>query len=846
MTGKGDKKRIIFHFISVAVLVASVLFSVFYFRAVFFRTVQAFRDFGLSVAYYFTELSGFEGLITPTVGEIPDNAVEVLPFDSAEFRIKLEAFGDALFSKDNAAAFFSGISGTLADGARVLMLILPVIVLLVIVVQNAYQKSNNDYAADTGPLRLYKKIEAATWGRCKRFFKSYAGFLDDRRGYILAAVLIWAYNLNAVTIFVEFLAWVFYFSVSLDVLHIYTQIAKLAMDLTVAVGFLPWWAWAVVGLAIFDGLRKKIGTQRLRGYESRNRAFLDDHPGALFVVGKQRAKKTTMITDMALSQEAIFREKAKEKLKARDMQFPLFPWILLEKYLEAATEAGYFPTLAKVRRFVGILKRCHYDLSTGGERKRARKYLKTEYGFLYRDFLFGYNPENGMTYRAELGPVNLFDALEAYAQLYWIYAAPTPLLIGNYSIRTDAGRIDYGNFPIYADDFFSEEAQPSAYSHILDEDGMRLGKVFDESGPYKNGLEIGIVNIMEVAKDRGNQHTRTGGKNAEECNQNNDLFELDVKMRGHAATVDNYTFFRMFMDDQRPDSLGADNKDLCDTVMIKKMSDARIVMPGFAFEEAAFLIATKIFDKVYYHFRNLRGDNTLFLYLAKKAYGVLFRHFERVFNRYSVYAGTVRVTNEMSDERITDKGKYYICTYKVYNNRFATDGIREFYNRKALRSDTGLNDFPQYKGLYPSCEEMQSAHSFFYKQVFEAFGVEKAPSEAEKEKAGVKYVWRSSRAEKYRKEARNPGPGEQEEKQPGAGRGILTYTAAAEPQRRREPAEPEETDRERNVARIKAGNGQADGAADVYPRAGGRGETAAEPAADRTGAGQRHAGGDVR
>ena len=42
-------------------------------------------------------------------------------------------------------------------------------------------------------------------------------------------------------------------------------------------------------------------------------------------------------------------------------------------------------------------------------------------------------------------------------------------------------------------------------------------------------------------------------------------------MRGHAATVDNYTFFRMFMDDQRPDSLGADNKQLCDTVMIKKM-----------------------------------------------------------------------------------------------------------------------------------------------------------------------------------------------------------------------------------------------------------------------------------
>ena len=162
----------------------------------------------------------------------------------------------------------------------------------------------------------------------------------------------------------------------------------------------------------------------------------------------------------------------------------------------------------------------------------------------------------------------------------------------------------------------------------------------------------------------------------------------------------------------------------------------------------------------------------------------------------------------MAEERITDKGKYYICTYKVYNNRFATDGIREFYTQKALRSKTGLNDFPQYKGLYPSCEEMQSVHSFFYKDVFKAFGIENAAGE-QKAEAGVKYVWHSSRAEKYRK------PAGQEEKRPGAGRGDLTYPAAPEAQRRREPAEPGEPDEERSVDREKAGDGQADGNADV-------------------------------
>ncbi|MFR1983457.1 MAG: hypothetical protein ACLS4Z_06770 [Christensenellaceae bacterium] len=112
---------------------------------------------------------------------------------------------------------------------------------------------------------MYKKIETATWGRCKAFFKNYAGFLNEHRIYILAAGLIWSYNLNAVTIVMEFFAFVFYFAVSFDALGIFTQIAKLAMDLTVAINFLPWWSWAVVGFLIFDAIRKNIGTQRLLG-----------------------------------------------------------------------------------------------------------------------------------------------------------------------------------------------------------------------------------------------------------------------------------------------------------------------------------------------------------------------------------------------------------------------------------------------------------------------------------------------------------------------------------------------------------------------------------------------------
>jgi hypothetical protein len=272
---------------------------------------------------------------------------------------------------------------------------------------------------------------------------------------------------------------------------------------------------------------------------------------------------------------------------------------------------------------------------------------------------------------------------------------------------------------------------------------MRLGKVFDNNNPFKDGFEVGVATEMEHAKERGNQYTKTGNRGDIECNQWNDLFELDVKMHGHAATVDNYTFFRMLLDDQRPDSLSADNRDLCDIVMIKDVSDPKIVMPFFAIGEATYLGATKIFNKIYYYVRHNRGDNTLLVYLLKKIYAPIKNHYVRIFNRYSVYVATLRVSDAMTDERLTDRGKYYVSTKKVYSNRFATDAINEFYHRKNLRSKNGLNDFPAYTDLHPTCDDLKDIHSHFYKQILQTFDIENATVAERKniaEKISVKHT----------------------------------------------------------------------------------------------------------
>lgn len=772
MTIRKPKRKTVYHVLSVALILASVLLSALRFAPIAGRVVQSVKDLGLSIAFYFTEMFGFEGVITPSVTAIPKGIASVLPVEPSEFAAKMKVFGKLLIDKVNAQLYFVRLGRIVASAAKILLIAVLPVLLLGVVVSISYRNENNDYNEDTRALRVWRRIEEATYYPVKRFVTDYIDFIKSDGKYLKLLLAIWLYNLNLITIAVEVLAYVFYFPFAIPKFKLYTQMAKLAIDVTVPLSALPLWADVLLGWLVFDHIRKGIGLQKLDAGEAKNRTFLESNPGALLVTGKQRAKKTTIITDMALSQAAIFREKAKEKLQARDLQFPFFPWINLELSVQYGIEAGHLPTLAHVREYIRYLKRAFHESEgwPNGMRNRALKNLLEKYGYDFkrylfpsgeagynrrmfykayrhspREFVFGYDFERyGLTYNDNLGEVDIFEALEKYAQLYWIYTAPT-LNLANYAIRTDTLRLDKGNFPLFNDDFFRRDPREQIleYCRILDFDAMRLGKIMDERDPHKDGLEIGVVNVMEMAKERGNQHTKNGTKNSPECNQCNDLFELDVKMHGHAATVDNYTFFRLLLDDQRADSLGADNRDLCDTLTIKKVSDAKIVMPFFAIEEAAYLLATKLFNKVYYTLRHLRGDNTLLVYLLKKIYAPIYNHYTRIFNQYSSYTATVRIANEMTNEVISDKGKYYISTKKVYSYRFATDAINEFYHKKALRSNKGLNDFSRYKDLHPSCEEMKEIRGHFYKQLFDVFDMDDKALEKYRETAGVKYVWKS-------------------------------------------------------------------------------------------------------
>ncbi len=737
---KEISKSTVFHAVSVGILTVSLLLSIVRFPAVLFRTVQSFVDLATSIAYYFTELMGFYGAVTPTVNVIPDNAVEVLPFDPLEFQAKLQLVSEEFVKGENVGIFFAEIGNFMIKLCRWIPTILLACLLFYIIGQLFYGTVDNDYNEDSKPLKIYKKIEAATWDKLKRVFWQYVGFLSINRLYVILFALIWAYNLNFLTIVIEALAYVFYLSVSLDFLHIYTQIAKLAMDLTVSIDFLPTFVWIVIGYVIVDAIRQHFGLVFLRKGEEHNREFLDAHPGALFVVGKQRTGKTTLITDMALSQEQIFRDDALKGLLRRVKQFPYFPWQNLELMYKRGKANGVFPTLESCRRFVKKLK-CFYlhrEYHTEYHTRRIAKEL-ARYGYLWEDYLFNYDVDRyGMYYNNGLTMIDLFEAIEAYLQQYKIYAGRTSLIFGNYAIRTDIVWNDEGNFPLYNGDFFERDpalqAVQSDFCHIIDMDALRLGKVMDDDGIYRYGMEYGVVNCMEYAKERGNQHTNAGKRaDADDCNVRNDGYEENIKMKGHDATIDNVTYFKPFIDDQREDSLSAENKDLCDVIKIVDKGPTKIMLPFFFLEAMLGEKLGEFYDKHYLDDAHRRGSNTLLMYVIKKVTMPILHYLDRRINTYSVYTAKLKVWDGHEHDLLSDKDKYYVAAKKTYAGRFATDGTKDFYSKRAALSTVGIDEYPTFGDVRMTTDEMKMMHSYFYARLMKIFG-----RDGGRNKSGVK------------------------------------------------------------------------------------------------------------
>ncbi len=674
--------------------------GVLFFLNSYYRMIESIVDLYNSFVVYVWTIIGLPPPASITVHKFSNvfTGVQVLPPEYTQFKVGFGDYFRLLFNGDNFRGCMLSLTSTFRWIAIGLMLIIPIIIMLIVIIKKIYYTPNNKHGKDTIFLQAYKFIVKKFFNPIKEEISEFVGYIKNKAVIWKIWIVIWLLNFNLITVIIGFLAFYLYFAISLDMLGIYTQFCKLTIDLKVIFNAIPLPIWIVLIYIVFNVWRKKLAIKRLRHFEARNCGFIKELPIVSIACGSMGKKKTTLITDMTLSQEVMFIQKAFDILQRNDAKFPNFPWIRFEKQLQKCIEYGTIYNLATVKEFVN--------------KKRVR--------FENHHNIYEYDYESyGLTCNNGLYNEYLFDVLETYGQAYFIYILYTSLITSNYSISTDNELIDRGNFPMWASDFFPKNfRENSKHSHVLDFDILRLGKKVIENNPNAGSFEFGVVAITEIGKERANNlELQEIKKNSESANQKNDLFNAWLKMCRHSATVDNYPFIKVFTDEQRPESWGADARDLCEIIRIAKSGEQQLALPFYGIEE---ILSMWFFDKVmsfYYDLRFNRGDNTLLVHLLKGLAVRLFKRNVRMYNRY----GYSKLFLEMESGTMTgkiEKRKYYLMNGKIYRKRFSTDCFSDYFNELAKKTNVGLNDYREYLTEKASVEELKLQNSYFIKSLY--------------------------------------------------------------------------------------------------------------------------------
>lgn len=719
------RKRLKFdyrHFLCVGITLCFLVCTFTIFPNSFVRFGESLVDIWNSIKCYFGVITN-NGMDVVTVTEpskIPNIPVIKFAENWPEFIQNWNVYWQKFVTKDN----FLGYCRVMVDnlynfGQIVLLVVVPLILVIVFAFNRVFEKQNNDYNKDSQPLKVFKLVTAKTYLPAKKWCLQFRSFVAQNKIYKNIWLAIWLFNFNLIVIFLEFIAFYLYFAVSFNFASIYPQFVKLVKDLAPMFEFMPLWVWVILGLWLLDKFRKKIGYATLNHLERCDRGFINERPIVYMVCGTMGKKKTTAITDMALSQEIMFRDKAFELILINDLKFPNFPWINLENAIKQAMAEHRVYNLATVRMYIKHLAFCFYypkhDITVY---KSIKRHLKHYYNFCYDNLCFGYDYQRyGLWYDDKLKVTDLWTVLETYAQLYFIFVIESSLLISNYSLRTDGLLQSVGNFPMWNNDLFRRDSRfldaYSRHAHIIDFDALRLGRKVVEDNLNKDSFDFGVVVITEIGKERKNnlqlQETK---KKDETTNQKNDGFNEELKMIRHNATVDNFPFVRMITDEQRPESWGADARDLCEIVHIKDTSKTCLAMPFFFLEELLYDAVYNWFLGKYNQYRFNRGDNTLTMYVIKKMTYILQKHYTRIYNTFGYCKLAVQVENGTQDGIRTDK-KYFLMSKKIYAKRFSTDCFSDFFAEKSLRSKIGLNDLPEYGTEKATFTELQQQNSYF-------------------------------------------------------------------------------------------------------------------------------------
>lgn len=678
--------------------VGSVLLGVFSYRTSYVRLWETLCNFVGSAATYSNEFFGTSFEIAPNVAEFTGIDIsQFLPFSVDEMLLKLEQLFPALFTWE----YFATYMLLVLNGLTLLLAFLPIVILLFWllgkIVLNSYLKETKKQGQSKA-LTVYLKTVRPVKEKVKAFIFDVIDYGSYHNLWWWLG-LIWFFNLNVASIIVAFLGFYIYFVATFSVTALGKYAVNLICDFVVMLAGLSLPVWLVIGYFILDKFRKHVARQRLRHNENKNKGFIKNKLSLVnLICGFMRSGKNLTETDIGLSAEMIHRDMMLEGMVEQWHKLPDFPWRKLEKEVEYALWFKLIVDLPTAREHVAKVKEAFFsDMCPDNL-----------YGYDYETFPTEF--DNGMYVEG------IFDILETYVQYYSMYVVDTSLIASNYAVRSGAVMIDKGHFPTWRDDFFDapsiRETNEGNMSHIINYNQFRLGKRVEEdtdSGIFGYGVAL----MSEKGKERGNAVENQHYKKDDDCaNPKNDYFNLFLKVIAHGATVDYKSFVLVVGDEQRPESVGADEREVSTLLHITDRETNLLAMPFFELEELLYSILLRSLEPFLIEYRTNRDDGTLLTYLIHHLVHKLYGFYTRIYGKYGYDVVKLGVEKGTMDGEI-EVHDYYISNHKTKAKRYPTDCYRNMLAEKSMKASAGLADLPTYRDVRGDADEMQQQNSFF-------------------------------------------------------------------------------------------------------------------------------------
>lgn len=548
--------------------------------------------------------------------------------------------------------------------------------------------------------KFEKTIKIAING-IKNIILNLIDYIKNDKVLRCSLIIVIFLKLNIISLTFELIGFLFGFISSFDFIKVWIQLLVVIQELLPTIIKIPLPIYIL--LIIFLICRKwiKDSDKEIIHQQMILKLLVKNEFGSTnFIVGKPGAGKDLLGTELTIIAESTLRYDLQQLLIEIRKEFPEFPFSSFEHHIQDLIKKHKIINWSQAKEYVY---------------KQANKVLKKKNKVNILLFNYPiYQKQN--VYYDELKEISIIDALADYAHAYFMYIQDGVLVASNYPIRFDNIKIDNGHFINYDDYFILHDnrlmQEYSSYSKINNYDWQRVYKKVNDN--EISSLDDGVIlALSEYAKERGNQLDHRGLKmTSDEINQLNDGTNSFWKTKSHINVIRGKRYGQAFINDQREDSLNADNKEVFEYIWnITNRSEPRSCLKFFWYSRMILDLLTSYFNGLFIKLINSRSDDSLLGYLIKKINYRLNYLEDKIHNRYDV--STISIINQYEK-----KIEVPLIHKLIYANRYNTSVYGSMYESIYLKSKIGFYEAPEYSSTTASVEEFEYQNSYFINKFY--------------------------------------------------------------------------------------------------------------------------------